>query len=378
MRILFVLENYYPFIGGAEVLFKNLCEGLADKGNDITVITTRLPGTPEKERIHKVSVIRVRTPRKASRYWFTFLAIPLSIRLAGRADIIQTTTYNGALPALIAAKVRHKKCIITVHEIIGRRWKEMPGMNVISARLHRLLEMVIVRFPFDRYIAVSQFTANCLNNLGINTRKIQAIYNGIDYVLFDPAKTDRDTIRKKLGIRDEFACLYYGRPGISKGVEYLVRAVPLISERISNSRFILLLAHEPSDGYEHVRRLIDKLGIQDRIILVDPVPRDQLPSYIAAADCVVVPSLSEGFGFSAAEACAMGVPVVASNVASLPEVVSGKYMLIEPKSPQAIALGVEAVYNNEATLSEKKIFGWPDCIKQYEKEYKYYLDSSRR
>jgi D-inositol-3-phosphate glycosyltransferase len=376
MRILFVLENYYPFIGGAEVLFKNLCEGLAERGNDVRVITTLIPGTPEKETINKVNIIRVRTPRKASRYWFTFLAVPLSVRLAGQADIVHTTTYNGALPALIAAIVKHKKCVITVHEIIGRRWNEMPDMSAISAWLHRLLEFIIARLPFDRYVAVSHYTADCLNKLNMNMRKILVIYNGIDYVLFDPSRSDRDTVRENLNICNRFAYLYYGRPGVSKGVEYLVQAVSLISEKITNSRLILLIAHEPSDRYENVRGLISKLGVQDRIILIDPVPRDQLPSYIASADCVVVPSLSEGFGFSAAEACAMGVPVVASDVASLPEVVSGEYVLVEPKSPQAIALGVEAVYNKKVTCSERKIFRWSDCIDQYEKLYNYYLDTS--
>jgi len=57
------------------------------------------------------------------------------------------------------------------------------------------------------------------------------------------------------------------------------------------------------------------------------VSRSELPSYIAASDCIVVPSLSEGFGFAAAESCAMGKLIVASNVASLPEVVSGKFYL---------------------------------------------------
>jgi glycosyltransferase involved in cell wall biosynthesis len=62
-------------------------------------------------------------------------------------------------------------------------------------------------------------------------------------------------------------------------------------------------------------------------------------------------------------------PIVASDVASLREVVSGKFMLVEAKSAQAIALGVEAVYNNKTKLTEKKLFKWPDCVQAYEKIY---------
>jgi D-inositol-3-phosphate glycosyltransferase len=369
MRILFVLENYYPNIGGAEVLFKNLCEGLAGKGNNVTVITTLLPGTQQKEVLNGVNIVRVRTPAKASRYWFTFMAIPLSIKLAGRSEIVHTTTYNGAFPAWLAARLRGKKCLITVLEIIGKHWKEMAGMGTIKASLHEFLERVIIALPFDLYCAISRYTAECIKLCGVKSEMISVVYPGIDYQLFDPEKADGRSIRNKLGIHEEYVYMYYGRPGISKGVEYLVEAVPLISEKLKYSKLLMLLAREPVEGYRNILDIICRLQLKEKVMIVDPVPRDQLPSYIAAADCIIVPSLSEGFGFSAAEACAMEKPVVLSNVASLPEVASGKYALIEPGSPQAIALGVEAVYNNKTKLGEKKLFEWSYCVDAYEKIY---------
>jgi glycosyltransferase involved in cell wall biosynthesis len=84
-----------------------------------------------------------------------------------------------------------------------------------------------------------------------------------------------------------------------------------------------------------------------------------------SADCVVVPSLSEGFGFMAAEACAMGKPVVASDVGSLPEVVSGRYVLTPPRSPQAIADGVYSVYKDEVPERDKKTFDWNETVLEY-------------
>src|SRR3954468_1153941 len=58
MRILFVLENYFPHLGGVEMVFKNLCEGLAKK-HEVTVITRRLPNTKAKETMNRVKIIRV-------------------------------------------------------------------------------------------------------------------------------------------------------------------------------------------------------------------------------------------------------------------------------------------------------------------------------
>lgn len=365
MKFLFVLEYYSPHIGGAEVLFKNLCEGLAARGHNVTVVTLRLPKTVPFEMINGVKVHRVKTPKRGARYWFTFVAIPRALALAKQVDVIHTTTYNGALPGWLAAKLTGKKCLITVHEVIGSQWAHLAGMTWLMAKLHQLLERLILTLPFDMYVSVSQYTAGCLANLGIDQKRRTVIYNGIDHNLFNPEKADGNAIRYELNLGNRFIYMYYGRPGISKGVEYLVQAAPLIKQKIPDSKLLMLLANDPKDQYEKIRHMIRDLNIADSIILLDPVPRNDLPGYIAASDCVVVPSLSEGFGFTAAEACAMGKPVVASNVASLPEVVSGRYILVEPRNPESIARAVIDIYNGNAKYSERKMFSWEKCIQSY-------------
>ncbi len=369
MKILFVLEYYSPHIGGAEVLFKNLCEGLAGRGHDITVLTLRLPGTEEFEIVNSVKVHRIKTPRKGARYWFTFLSIPKALQLAGQADLVHTTTYNGAFPAWLVSKLRGGKCLITVLEVFGTRWMDSGGMNWFTAKLHQLLERLVITLPFNEYISISRYTSRCLKSFGIAEDKMRVIYCGIDYNLFNPVKADGRTVRQKLKLGQEFLYMFYGRPGISKGVEYLVRSVPLIARQIPGSKLVLILADDPKDRYENIKRILDKMKLEDKVILLGPVPREELPNYIAASDCVVVPSLSEGFGFAAAEACAMNKPVVASNVASLPEVVCGMYILVKAGNPAAIAKAVVSVYNKELSNSDEKIFSWDECISGYEKVY---------
>jgi D-inositol-3-phosphate glycosyltransferase len=369
MKVLFVLDNYFPFIGGAEVLFKHVCEGLAQKGHEVTVVTSSQPGAPKFEVINRVTIHRVNTPRKASRYWLTFLSIPLTIRLARSADVIHTTTYNGAFPAWLASRLNRKKCVITVHEVIGEGWKSMMGMNWFMAWLHQLLERIIIIMPFDRYISVSGYTARRIERYGVRQNKVFVVYPGIDYEMFDPHKANGEAVREKLGLKDKFIYMSYGRPGISKGLEYLVRAIPMISEYVPHSRLLMILGRRPEDGYKRISELIKSTGTGDRVTLIDPVPRDELASYIAAADCVVVPSISEGFGFTAIEGCAMGKPVVASNVASLPEVISGTNILVEPANSSAIAYGVQAVYNGNAVHTPEKKFNWSGCVDSYEGIY---------
>jgi glycosyltransferase involved in cell wall biosynthesis len=181
------------------------------------------------------------------------------------------------------------------------------------------------------------------------------IYNGIDYELFNPSKADGTAVRAKFGIGNDFIYMYYGRAGISKGLEYLIQAVPLISKDIPNSRLLLILGDEPKERRDHILEMISRLRIEKQMTLLRPVPKDELPNHIAAADCVVVPSLSEGFGFTAAEACAMERPVVATDVASLPEVVSGKYVLVNPRSPDEIAAAIGKVYHGRVEASPKRM-----------------------
>lgn len=374
MKILFVSEYYIPHVGGVELVFKNVAERLVKIGHSVSIVTSKLPNTPEYEEINYVKVYRVNVPHKGDRYWFTFFSILKVWKLAKGADLIHTTTWNAAFPAWLVAKLRKKPCVITVHEVNVPIWKYLKK-NRLNVLFHKLYEKIVLSLHFDKYIAVSQYTRDCvIRFFNIKNEKIEVIYNGIDYELFDPAKANGLKIRKKLNLEDLFVYMYFGRPGFTKGVEYLIQAVPIISEKIPNSKLLLILANDSKDRYEDIIKMIDNLKIKDKVVLLDPVPRKELPNYIAASDCVVVPSLSEGFGFTAAEACAMEKPVVATDVASLPEVVSGRYVLVEPKNLVAIAEGVDKVYKGKIEYKGEKIFRWDECVAGYLEIYQGVLE----
>ena len=94
MNILFVVENYYPHIGGVETLFKGLTEGLAALGHQITVVTHRMKDTKKSETINGVKIYRVSCFQ--SRYLFTVLCLPKVLVLSKKADIIHTSTYTAS------------------------------------------------------------------------------------------------------------------------------------------------------------------------------------------------------------------------------------------------------------------------------------------
>jgi len=364
-RILFVLENYLPHVGGVEIVFKNLSEGLVKKGYDISIVTHRLKGTRRFEKINGVKVYRVNCCH--SRYLFTFFSIPKVFRLAKKADIIHTTTFNGAFPAWFVSKLRNKKCVITIHEVWIKKWNKLTEMSWFKSKIHDILERSIYLLNFDKYICVSKSTEKQLLDVGVNKKRINVVYNGIDYSHWNPKKYDGKKIRERLGISKNFVYFFSGRPGISKGLEYLIKAVPLILRKIPNSKLMAIVSRDKAyeKKYKEMIKLIKRLDIKDKVVLLDSVPYKELPSYVKASDCVVVPSLAEGFGFAAAEACAMEKPVVVSNTTSLPEVVSGKFVLVKPRSKEGIAAGVEMVFNKKFINRKLKKFLLEDNIDSY-------------
>jgi len=368
MKILFVIENYVPHVGGVEMVFKNLAEGLAKKGHEVNIITHLFGKTKSYEELNGVKIHRINCFQ--SRYLFSFLAIPMAIRKALDADIIHTTTFNGAFPAWIASKITRRKCVITVHEVWIGKWKEYTTMTAPEAGLHSFLERLIYLLPFDRYAAVSNSTKRQLLDVGKKPEKTTTVYNAVDYRHFDPKKHSGKTIREYYDLEDNFVCLTYGRPGPSKGVEYAIKAVPLTN--IPKYKHIFILSKDKQYILKHrkLKSLIQELQIEKKIIPLDPGSYKMLPKYIRAADCVVVPSLSEGFGYTAAEACALGVPVVATKTTSLPEVVSGKFLLVEPKSSEEIATAVERVYNKKYDKTPLRRFLLDKNINSYLKIYK--------
>jgi len=377
VKICFIIEYYPPHIGGGETFFKTFAEGLVEHGHQCDIVTCRLTGTEKYEVKNGVKIYRVNVPKVADRHWYTFLAIYRSVKISRDADIIHTMTYNGALAAWFASKVNRKPVVMMALEVLGKKWSGF-GFKRSATLIYRLFEWFVLFLKYDAYACISKNTMKSLEGWGIPVEKLYLIYPGIDYKLFDYKKEkEKQEIRKRLGVKDNtFLYMYHGRPGMIKGVEYLVKAVPVIKEHITDSRLLLVLAKKPSVKYREILDIIKKGNLD--VILIDPLPQEELPYYIAASDCVVVPSLSEGFGFTCVEACAMKRPVVATNVGSLPEVISGRYVLVEPKSPEELAAGVESVYKGKYVTTKIKTFSWEDTINDYIKLYKKLLNNSKK
>ncbi|GAB3709159.1 glycosyltransferase family 1 protein [Spirosoma flavus] len=342
-RILFVLDNYYPHIGGAELLFQNLAEQLAAEGYYVTVLTPRsFPNYKASETYNGVHIIRPWVPNFLQRYFFTLFAIPKAISLARKHDIIHTATYNAAFPAWIASLLTGRKSVITIYEVWGQNWFRFGDSKVLSTVLY-VLEKMVLALKFNQHVCISESTLRAFREVH-PTRRATRIYPGVDYSEIDEAR-QRDqpnlaALRERFGFKpDDFVVLGFGRTGLSKGFEYLVRAIPMIHERAPKIRFVFIWPTAPNfvtlrdTLVEEISRFPKSIDVQ----VLDKKTRQELLSFIQAADCVVVPSLSEGFGYAVVESSCLCDKVVASNTTSIPEVIGGNHLLAEPANPASIA-----------------------------------------
>lgn len=336
MKILFILELFQPHVGGVEILFDNLIKWLVSQWNEVKVLTSKFrKDLPSYEKISdKLEIYRV----GHNRYDFMFYSLSRWMKLAKRADIIHTTTYNASIPASIVARITHKKVVLTVHEVFGKLRYRFMWWKWFFFKLY---ENMIFKFHFDKFICVSNYTKNSLRiYCGLPDHKLITIYNWLDYDHRNPKtfkKEDTDEIIKKYNLKNHYTWLFFWRPGISKWLEYFIKAIPDIVKTIPNFKAILIVSESNNNKADYEKKLIKKLKIQDNVIRIPWVRYKELWNYILASNFVVVPSLVEWFWFSAAETCTLGQNLIVSNIASLPEVVSWKINFVEPSNAKDIA-----------------------------------------
>lgn len=319
MRILFVLEHYHPYIGGAEFLFTQLTRQLVKNGFQVTVITTRHDQSlAAAETLDDVRILRVRCH---NRYLFTLFSLPHILKETRTSDLIHTTTYNAAFPAWLVGKILRKPVVVTFHEVWGKLWWQLPFISKWQKLGYYLYEQLVLKLSFHQYIAVSNYTKNCLEQAGVLPNRVKVIYNGLDEATFLPYQFRPPPT---------FTYTFFGRLGISKGLDLLLPAAQQFYAKYPKSRLQLIIPQYPKSMFRKIQQLIQKLKIDDHVIILHDLPRVELYQTLCHSSCVVIPSYSEGFCFAAAEAVALGVPVITSQKGALKEVVSGPFLEFIP------------------------------------------------
>ena len=214
---------------------------------------------------------------------------------------------------------------------------------------HRTTKQVVSDFVMARFTdgmianseAVKRFTAR---QLMIPIERFRVIYNCIDTSVFEERKS-REEVLASLGIpSDAFVISVVAKLWKQKGHRYLLEAMRGISTEMPAAR-LLIVGTGPLDL--ELRTLAASLGVAESVHFLGA--RRDVPDLLGASDLLVLPSLWEGFGIALCEAMYSELPVVATNVDGIPEVVSNgdTGLLVTPRDPVALERAILTLACNE-------------------------------
>ncbi|MCX6662159.1 MAG: glycosyltransferase family 4 protein [Euryarchaeota archaeon] len=378
MKIVHFSWEYPPVIhGGLGTFATEISKKQVELDHDVTVFTLNQQNMlPTSDQINGVDVYRPKTLDMSKpfylcadhelRSWgpyFSFFADVLSynimstsklvnelVRKNGRTfDIIDAHDWLGIMAGMVAKKELNIPLIFHVHSTevgrsIGRGSHTIKDIEYEGGQIA------------DCVITVSNAMADELLKLGFPQEKIRPCWNGVDPAKYDPARVsneDRLALRRSYGVQDHETLLFFiGRLVPVKGIDKLVRALPLVLKDFPNTKLLILGI---GDMEHELRSIADELGIHDKVIMrAEFVSEEERIRHYAAADVVVLPSLYEPFGIVCTEALSMAKPTVvgARGTNGMREQVipSGEKQCgihVNPFEPKDIAWGVIQVLQSQ-------------------------------
>jgi glycosyltransferase involved in cell wall biosynthesis len=250
---------------------------------------------------------------------------------AAAPDVVHTQLEFSAVLGIPAARRLGLPTIATLHTL-----DEPPPRSRLALHF-RLMAWALRRAR--RVIAVSEITRrHYLDRARLRPERVMTIHNGIDPSAFQAPPGERDAARRELGLDASAPVLVtVAVQREPKGIQHMLAALPEVAAAFPAVRYLLV-----GDGPHRraLEGLAARLGVADRVVFAGA--RDDVPRLLAAADLFVLPSLTEALPTVVAEAMAAGLPIVATTVGGIPEMVGHgeAALLVPPSDPAALAAAV--------------------------------------
>lgn len=301
MKILQVCQRYYPDIGGLETHVKEISERLARKGLEVEVLTTDPHGTlPKEEIVDGLRIKRFKSWAPNDAYYFSKELKKYLAKNTDAYDIVHAHAYH-AFPALYAAQTKGKNKLVFNPHYHGK------GHTFFRNLLHipyRFIAKKVFK-KADRIICVSNHEKSLVRkNFRVNEEKVSIIPNGVNLEEFKGLHKEK---------KDNRVILCVARLEKYKGIDFLVKILPKLESDIR----LEIVGRGPYG--ETLAKLVDRLGVRDRVNFYEDLSRGELLQRYANADLFILLSKHEAYGISVAEALASKTPSIVSNRSALQE-----------------------------------------------------------
>ena len=205
-----------------------------------------------------------------------------------------------------------------------------------------------------------------VNDFKVADKNISVINNGLDTNIFRLIEKDN--------FKNNYQLITTASADVPlKGLDYTLYALSSLKKTYPE---ILLNIIGKLKKNGHTERLIEKLDIKNNIRFHSGISKEEIVQLYSKSSIAIVSSLYEGFGYPVIEAMACGVPLIATKTASIPELVSDKALLVQPKNHDEIAAGINKIFNDYEGYKKKAIsnityikerFNWDVIALEYNK-----------
>jgi len=344
VKVLLVLTYYHPHVSGLTIYVKRLATTLAQRGYQVTVLTSRYdPALPAEEVIDGVRVVRTPVLFRVSKGVIMPTFPWLAWRLIRQHDVvsIHLPQFEASLLGLLG-RLAGKPVVLTYHcdLQLPRGWfnRVVDQVVFVSNYLAGHLAQACVAYTQD-YAQHSRFLSRFL-------KKVHVIPPPVIMPLPDPAAVD--SFRVQHGLANRLVVgMAATRLAAEKGVEVLVEAMPQLLSAFPGLKVLFAGQYKDVVGEEDIyRRLmpkIERLGSEHWMFL-GVLAQEQMPAFFAACGVLVVPSLNstESFGLVQVEAMLCGTPAIASDLPGVrqPPRMTGMGEVVPVGDPEALAVAI--------------------------------------
>jgi glycosyltransferase involved in cell wall biosynthesis len=329
-------------VGGIEKVVYEQGKRLIQKDYEVKVVTSKL----YKKRKYSIDGINVQCYDSFNIGFRLGIPYPIPNFSSYKtlADAIKSSDLTHAhghpyLSSLVAARLAKKyskPLVITQHNTFihyNGFWNTFEKLNdlIVGKEILKLA---------DRIIVVSRATKEYVLSLGADSKKIIVFHNGVDIQRFRPVEGIKDEMRKKLSIhRNAKVALTVRRLVYKNGIDTLIKSAKTVVQK--NPKVIFLIIGKGPDLSE-VRERIRHLKLEENIKLLGFISDEELPFYYNTADFFILPSKSgEGLPLVSLEAMACGLPVIATKVGGIEEIMEKNFgIIVPPDNPDSL---VEAI-----------------------------------
>ena len=250
--------------------------------------------------------------------------------------------------------------IVTVHDTIAQ---EVEKSNVWDRFYFNNIQPAILRGA-GKIVTPSAYSKDRITDMmSIRDPRIEVIANGIDRSfrkMEDSAAIEMTKIKYKI---TKNYILNVGGESAWKNVSLLIKAyAKLVNEDNVREQLVITGIRKEAILSKHLNE-VSSLGLEGKVMILGYVSVEDLICLYSGASVFVYPSLNEGFGFPPLEAMACGTPVVASNSASIPEVVGNAALMVDARSAENIADGIKIVISDSKLRDRLIAAGFERCKK---------------